>query len=130
MTQFAATTSVSPSASADEIDRTLRRYGADQFMYGWAEEAATVGFRLAGRQVRFAGRRGGLGHGDLNRYGGGGRLGGGEEQGERDHAADHARNARHGKPQAKRRPVAADMAAATASGASRSPPASPPAHRR
>ena len=53
MTQFAATTSVSPSASADEIDRTLRRYGADQFMYGWAEEAATVGFRLAGRQVRF-----------------------------------------------------------------------------
>lgn len=53
MSQFAASTSVSPGASADEIDRTLRRYGADQFLYGWAEEAATVGFRLADRQVRF-----------------------------------------------------------------------------
>lgn len=53
MTQFAATTSVSASASREEIERTLVRYGADQFLYGWGEEAATVGFRLAGRQVSF-----------------------------------------------------------------------------
>lgn len=53
MTQFAATTSVSASASREEIERTLVRYGADQFMYGWADEAATIGFRLDGRQVRF-----------------------------------------------------------------------------
>lgn len=53
MTQFAATTSVSTSASREEIERTLVRYGADQFLYGWGEEAATVGFRLDGRQVRF-----------------------------------------------------------------------------
>lgn len=53
MTQFAATTSVSASASREEIERTLVRYGADQFLYGWEAEAAVVGFRLDGRQIRF-----------------------------------------------------------------------------
>ncbi len=53
MTQFAANTSVSASASREEIERTLVRYGADQFMYGWIEEAATIGFRCQGRQIRF-----------------------------------------------------------------------------
>ena len=35
MTQFAASTTVSSNASREEIERTLIRYGAEQFMYGW-----------------------------------------------------------------------------------------------
>ena len=53
MTQFAANTSVSASASRDEIERTLTRYGADQFLYGWQDNAAMVGFRMEGRHVKF-----------------------------------------------------------------------------
>jgi len=53
MTQFAASTSVSASASRDEIERTLTRYGADQFLYGWQDESAMVGFRMEGRHVKF-----------------------------------------------------------------------------
>ncbi|AJP72958.1 hypothetical protein [Sphingomonas hengshuiensis] len=53
MTQFAASTTVSASASRDEIERTLVRYGADQFLYGWQDEAAVVGFRMNGRKVQF-----------------------------------------------------------------------------
>ncbi|WP_084581741.1 hypothetical protein [Sphingomonas azotifigens] len=53
MTRFAANTDVSASRSRDEIERTLTRYGADQFMYGWQDDAAMVAFRMVGRQVRF-----------------------------------------------------------------------------
>lgn len=53
MTRFAASTEVSASRSRDEIERTLTRYGADQFMYGWQDDAAMVAFRMGGRQVRF-----------------------------------------------------------------------------
>ena len=65
---YAARTDVSASKSRDEIERTLTRYGADQFMYGWDASAtggggsALVQFRMpveapegapAFRQVRF-----------------------------------------------------------------------------
>jgi hypothetical protein len=53
MTQFAATTSVTASASREEIERTLTRYGADQFAYGWQDNAAMVAFRMEGRHVKF-----------------------------------------------------------------------------
>ncbi len=53
MTQFAATTSVSASASRDEIERTLTRYGADQFLYGWQDNSAMVGFRMESLHVKF-----------------------------------------------------------------------------
>jgi hypothetical protein len=53
MTKFAASTSVSASASREEIERTLTRYGADQFLYGWQDDAAMVGFRMEGRHVKF-----------------------------------------------------------------------------
>ncbi|AYJ85320.1 hypothetical protein D3Y57_04705 (plasmid) [Sphingomonas paeninsulae] len=53
MTKYAASTEVSSSRSRDEIERTLQRYGADQFMYGWQEADAVIGFRMADRQVRF-----------------------------------------------------------------------------
>ncbi|WP_375382297.1 hypothetical protein [uncultured Sphingomonas sp.] len=53
MTKFAATTTVSSNASREEIERTLIRYGADQFMYGWQHDADMTAFRLGDRQIRF-----------------------------------------------------------------------------
>lgn len=53
VTRYAAQTDVSASKSRDEIERTLSRYGADQFLYGWKDSDAVVGFRMEGRQVRF-----------------------------------------------------------------------------
>lgn len=50
---YAEKTSVSADRSRAEIERTLQRYGADQFMYGWESHRAMVGFRMAGRQIRF-----------------------------------------------------------------------------
>lgn len=53
MSRFAENTSVSVENSRAEIERTLSRYGADQFMYGWDAEQAVVQFRMSGRHVRF-----------------------------------------------------------------------------
>jgi len=53
MSKYAASTEVSSGRSREEIERTLERYGADQFLYGWQDTDAVVGFRMAGRQVRF-----------------------------------------------------------------------------
>ena len=50
---YAENTSVSTEKSRAEIERTLQRYGADQFMYGWDQERAVVGFRMVGRQIKF-----------------------------------------------------------------------------
>lgn len=52
--RYAADTKVPAKRSRDEIERTLERYGADQFAYGWAETGDTViGFRAHGRMIRF-----------------------------------------------------------------------------
>lgn len=53
MPRYAADTSVSSDQSRAEIERTLRRYGADQFVYGWQMDKAMVGFSMEGRQIRF-----------------------------------------------------------------------------
>lgn len=53
MSRYAAQTSVDSSTSRAEIERTLTRYGADRFIYGWEEERAVVGFTMKDRQVRF-----------------------------------------------------------------------------
>ena len=53
MARYAASTEVSSTRSRDEIERTLERYGADQFLYGWQDTNAVVGFRMEGRHVRF-----------------------------------------------------------------------------
>lgn len=53
MTRYAADTSVSTEKSRGEIESTLQRYGADQFMYGWDREQAVVQFRMENRHVRF-----------------------------------------------------------------------------
>ena len=52
MSRYAADTAVSSDKSQQEIQRTLRRYGADQFVYGWTDTRALIGFSLSGRQVR------------------------------------------------------------------------------
>jgi hypothetical protein len=42
MAQYAEKTGVSSAGSRDEIERTLKRYGATAFAYGWDEQVATV----------------------------------------------------------------------------------------
>jgi hypothetical protein len=51
--KYAADTSVSVEKSRAEIERTLQRWGAEQFMYGWNADQAVVGFIMRGRQLRF-----------------------------------------------------------------------------
>ena len=53
MTRYAEKTSVASDRSRAEIEKTLVRYGADQFMYGWQEDKAIVGFRMSGRMIKF-----------------------------------------------------------------------------
>lgn len=53
MTRYAASTDVSSDRSRAEIERTLTRYGARQFMYGYDQTRAIVGFQINNRQVRF-----------------------------------------------------------------------------
>ena len=53
MTEYAKNTSVSSEKSKAEIERTLRRYGADQFLSGWEANRAMVSFRMHGKHVRF-----------------------------------------------------------------------------
>lgn len=53
MAKYAESTGVSSEQSRTEIERTLRRYGADGFMYGWQGTMAIVGFTMNGRQIKF-----------------------------------------------------------------------------
>lgn len=53
MASYAAGTSVSTERSRVEIEKTLRRFGADRFAYGWAaDQAEQIEFRITGRTVR------------------------------------------------------------------------------
>lgn len=53
MSKYAKNTSVSSERSKMEIERTIMRYGAEQFVYGWHGESAVVGFRMQNRQIKF-----------------------------------------------------------------------------
>ena len=53
MSRYAEKTSVTSEKSRAEIERTLARYGADGFMYGWADGHAVVAFRMSNRHVKF-----------------------------------------------------------------------------
>lgn len=53
MAKFAEGTEVPTERSKAEIERILTRFGADQFGYGWMDEAAVVFFRAQGRHIRF-----------------------------------------------------------------------------
>ncbi len=50
---YAENTSVSVEKSKADIERTLQRYGADQFMHGWNDTQAIIAFTMHGRQVKF-----------------------------------------------------------------------------
>lgn len=51
--KFAAKTEVPAERSRAEIEATLSRYGADQFLFGWEDARALIAFRHSGRQIRF-----------------------------------------------------------------------------
>lgn len=53
MGTYAKDTTVDASRSREEIERTLVRYGADQFMYGWRDKQALVEFKMNNRRIRF-----------------------------------------------------------------------------
>lgn len=51
--KYAENTSVSADRSRSEIERTLARYGATSFMYGWQDGSAVIAFQMKDRHVRF-----------------------------------------------------------------------------
>ena len=53
MGQYAENTQVAPDRSRAEIERTLARYGASSFMYGWEASQAVLGFVADDRRVKF-----------------------------------------------------------------------------
>lgn len=53
MGKFAENTAVSVDSSRNEIEKTVRRYGADSFVAGWEGDRAMVRFRCEGRFIRF-----------------------------------------------------------------------------
>lgn len=53
MPVYASETSVDSSQSRAEIERTLSRYGATSFSYGWEVGRAAIAFVADGRQIRF-----------------------------------------------------------------------------
>lgn len=53
MRRYAQDTEVSQESSRQEIERTLTRYGADAFMYGWEGTQAVLAFRMRDRHIKF-----------------------------------------------------------------------------
>ncbi len=51
--KYANKTTVKPEKSRGEIEAILKRYGAHEFMYGWKENAGTIGFKFQTRLIRF-----------------------------------------------------------------------------
>ena len=51
--RYAAGTTVPAERTQGEIQNTLRRYGADGFVFGLDGDRALIGFRVGARQVRF-----------------------------------------------------------------------------
>ena len=51
--RYAEQTAVPSEKSRAEIERTLTRYGAEAFQYGWTAGRAVIGFVAIGRQIRF-----------------------------------------------------------------------------
>ena len=53
MAKYAATTTVSPVRTREQIQNELTRYGADSFLYAEDPKGATIGFIMNGRRIRF-----------------------------------------------------------------------------
>lgn len=52
--KYASKTNVPVERSKAEIERTLTRYGADQFAYAWSGATAIIAFAIDGRAVRIS----------------------------------------------------------------------------
>lgn len=52
MAKYAQNTSVSVGKSKNEIERILQRYGAKQFIQGWDQQMAYVGFVFKERTIK------------------------------------------------------------------------------
>lgn len=52
-TRYAQSTDVPADRSRSEIEKTLTRYGANSFTYGWEATRAAIAFMMDGRQIRF-----------------------------------------------------------------------------
>jgi hypothetical protein len=50
---YAKDTAVPSDRSRAEIERTLARYGASRFLYGWEPDKAVIAFEAHGRRIRF-----------------------------------------------------------------------------
>jgi hypothetical protein len=50
--RYAEGTSVSEERSRNELERTLKRFGADQFAFSWSAGEQMIAFRMAGRSIR------------------------------------------------------------------------------
>jgi hypothetical protein len=53
MTKYASQTEVPADKSRSEIERTLIRYGASSFAYGWEDTRVIIGFKMKDRQIKF-----------------------------------------------------------------------------
>lgn len=51
--RYAAQTEVSAERSRAEIEKTLIRYGAAGFAYGWQGAVVVIGFEMQDRRIRF-----------------------------------------------------------------------------
>lgn len=51
--RYAENTSVSVESSRGEIERTLQRYNAESFAYGWDQHRAIIEFAAQDRRIRF-----------------------------------------------------------------------------
>jgi len=52
MTKYARTTIVTIEKTQAEIEHTLSRYGADQFIRGWNQDEAVLAFRIQGKAIK------------------------------------------------------------------------------
>lgn len=52
MSKYANRTEVSVAKSKAEIETVLTKYGADQFISGWADDTAVVAFRMNERHIK------------------------------------------------------------------------------
>lgn len=50
---YAEKTSVSVSRTKADIEELIQRYGAEQFISGYKDNLAVIGFSMSGRQIKF-----------------------------------------------------------------------------
>jgi hypothetical protein len=54
MANYAKDTNVPIDRSREEIESTLKRFGANEFLYGWNDGMVLLGFSVEGRKYKFS----------------------------------------------------------------------------